>query len=270
MSQGTKTPFSPLILGVVTAPMLAARRVPAEAWGCDGLELRADGLPTGEALSAAEAFAAESLGRGFRGLTIFTLRLRRDGGAWENARARERESLWLALARRAEPLCDFVDLEIEEVSALSPATLEALRIGKWKVLLSHHAVSPEDPSAWERCLDEMRVWKPDAVKFAVAVSDARAAEALLRFARQVAREYPMSCAIGMGEAGRCTRILSPLLGCPITYAFLGEGSVAPGQLPVSVLRSVFASVDAERIASRSETDGIEWAERRLEEFSHAA
>jgi len=270
VSQGTKTPFSPLIFGVVTAPMLAARRVPAQAWECDGLELRADGLPAEEVVSAAEAFAAESLSRGFRGLTIFTLRLRRDGGAWEDERARGRESVWLALARRAEPLCDFIDLEIEEISALSPAVVEALRIGKWKLLLSHHAFSPEDSSAWERILGAMRGRNPEAVKFAVAIPDARSTEALLRFSRRVAREFPVSCVIGMGEAGRCTRVLSPLLGCPITYAFLGEGPVAPGQLSMDALRSVFASAGAGEIALRSEMEGMEWAERRLQELSHAA
>lgn len=47
---------------------------------------------------------------------------------------------------------------------------------------------------------------------------------------------PNLIAICMGEAGQISRILGPLIDCPMTYASIKEGSVsAPGQLSVKTL-----------------------------------
>ena len=54
VSEGTKKPFPPLILGILTAPMLAERRYPESVWNCDGVELRADGLSAGGVLQILE------------------------------------------------------------------------------------------------------------------------------------------------------------------------------------------------------------------------
>jgi 3-dehydroquinate dehydratase type I len=135
--------------------------------------------------------------------------------------------------------CDWVDLEIEETSRINPQTLDALRSSGVKILLSHHAFVPEEAAAWPGILDAMRALKPDGVKFAVALSGAAHAEALLDFARGVGFEYPDSCVLGMGPAGSLTRLVSPLLGCPYTYGFLGEGAVAPGQLSAEVMTAFF-------------------------------
>jgi 3-dehydroquinate dehydratase len=96
----------------------------------------------------------------------------------------------------------------------------------------------------------MRAFKPDGVKFAVTpVSDQ--VSALLDFARKVGAEFPASCVLGMGVAGMNTRLVSPLLGCPFTYGYLGEGPVAPGQLDVESMKVLFERAsrpDADRPA----------------------
>jgi len=48
---------------------------------------------------------------------------------------------------------------------------------------------------------------------------------------QVINQADNTIGIAMGELGRYTRVVAPLLGSPITYAFLGDES-APGQLDV--------------------------------------
>jgi 3-dehydroquinate dehydratase type I len=260
-----------MILGIITARMLALRRYPAGLWQCDGVELRADGLPPAEIISAVEAFANEKKRRGFQGPVIFTLRLYRDGGAWEDARSLEREVVWLALAEYPIPLCDIVDIEIEEAASLKPDTWEKLRDprGAMKVILSHHAFVPENEEAWDKQLTAMSAFKPDAVKFAVTLENAEQTKSLFRFARKVARQFPLGCVIGMGETGRTTRIVSPLLGCPITYAFLEGEPVAPGQLSVEVMRACFAYAEGRPGVNGTEEDWIRWAERALQKFSHA-
>jgi 3-dehydroquinate dehydratase type I len=258
-----------MIFGIITAPMLAARRYPAGVWECDGVELRADGLPPSEVVGAVESFAEEKKRRGFSGPVVFTLRLRRDGGAWEDARALERESLWQALAGPSVSLCDIVDIEIEEVASLSESLWQDLRQKKMRVMLSHHAFTVEDVTTWKKELAAMRNFRPDAVKFAVTVRNLEETKSLLRFARAVAAQFSLSCVIGMGEAGQATRILSPLLGCPITYAFLEEGPVAPGQLPLEVLRSCFATTEGRPAPGAGEEEWLDWAGRILQKIRHA-
>jgi 3-dehydroquinate dehydratase type I len=226
---------SPRILGILTAEMLASRRYPEDLWTCGGVELRADGVPFPDILPVLRDFTAEKNRQAFDGPVVFTLRLRRDGGAWEDSAARERESIWQALPPGS---CDFADLEIEEIAGIGAGTLDALRRAGIGVLLSHHAFSPESPGAWPPLLNSMRRFHPAGVKFAVSV-EPRNLPALLALARQVAAEFPISCVLGMGPAGTSTRVLSPLLGCPLTYGYFGAGPMAPGQLPVETMKEFF-------------------------------
>ncbi len=265
--QVTKTRFSPLIVGILTASMLEEKRYPESAWTCDGLELRADGLEETAVVPALHAFDDLRAHRGFAGPVIFTLRLRRDGGAWPEERAAERETIWRTLARGTRPLCDYLDVEIETAATVSTDLWNALT-NRPRVLLSHHACEGEDPAAWEVWLQRMRAYHPAGVKFAVAVHRPSEAEALLRFAEQIANEFPFSCVLGMGPVGRSTRVLSPLRGCPITYAYLGDAEVAPGQLPPAALRAFFSDTHGAPPAAARESEQLAWAEGRLKELGY--
>lgn len=220
--------------------MLASRRWPSALWECGGIELRADGLAPDAVAGAVSDFDNEKGRRGFAGPVFFTLRLRRDGGAWADEAAADRNAVWESLPPGT---CDWVDLEVEEIGEIvrvAPETLDSLQSSGVKILLSHHAFDHETAAAWEARLASMRAFKPDGVKFAAMVRDRAHAEELLEFARGVAAEFPASCVLGMGPAGSLTRLISPLLGCPFTYGFTGDGAVAPGQLPAAGMRAFFA------------------------------
>ena len=267
MSQTTKAPPAPCILGIVTADMLAARQYPAALWACGGIELRADGMPVDAIGGAVADFDVERSRRGFKGPVIFTLRLRRDGGAWDDGRSEERNAVWESLPPGT---CDWADLEVEEIASVSPTALDSLRSSGVKILLSHHAFSPEDSAVWETAYAAMKTFGPDGVKFAVALRDKGHAESLLAFARRVSEEFSESCVIGMGPAGSLTRVVSPLLGCPFTYGFLGDAAVAPGQLSAPHMRAFFARAATEfpgRAASDSEL--LDWAESLLAKVNGA-
>ncbi len=251
--------------------MLAHNRYPDALWRCGGVELRADGLEPGLIPDAVRAFHDEKTRRGFTGPVVFTVRLQRDGGAWPDAGAASRNALWTSLPPHT---CDWVDLEIEEVSRpgrIPPPTFTAVRAAGAKILLSHHAFAYEEASSWEAMLADMRTFTPDGVKFAV-MPDAAQVPVLLDFARRVATEFDGSCVLGMGAGGAVTRVLGPLLGCPLTYAFLGEGAVAPGQLSVAVMTAFFerAAADGDRpVVDAAPAEWIAWAEALLRKVQGA-
>jgi 3-dehydroquinate dehydratase type I len=268
VAQTTKAPLAPCILGIVTADMLVTRRYPAALWICGGIELRADGVPVADIAGAVADFDAEKSRRGFKGPVIFTLRLRRDGGAWENADAAARNEVWESLPPGT---CDWADLEVEEIASVSPTALDSLRSSGVKILLSHHAFAPEDPSAWEKAYADMKAFRPDGVKFAVDLASEDVPD-LLDFGRRVGAEFPESCVLGMGVAGMKTRLISPLLGCPFTYGYLGEGPVAPGQWNVEGMQSFFerAATDKERPERDAPVRAwIEWATSLLAKVNGA-
>jgi 3-dehydroquinate dehydratase type I len=242
VAQTTKAPPKPCILGIVTADMLLRRRYPDALWRCGGVELRADGVAPDLIAGAVSDFDNEKGRRGFSGPVIFTLRLQRDGGAWPDADAAARNEIWESLPPGT---LDWADIEVEELSRIAPESLDSLRASGAKILLSHHAFVPEEPAVWEAHLNTMRAFNPDGVKFAVMPSKDQV-PVLLDFARKVGAEYSDSCVLGMGDAGSLTRLVSPLLGCHFTYGFLGDGAVAPGQLPVQMMANFFthASSDA--------------------------
>ena len=98
-----------------------------------------------------------------------TIRLERDGGAWPDSEAHLRESIWgdLGLEGR-DPLCDWVDVEVEEMAALSPRTKAMLSQGAAKLLLSHHDMRKSLPREGLRSLlREMQSHRPAGMKFAM-------------------------------------------------------------------------------------------------------
>ena len=54
---------------------------------------------------------------------------------------------------------------------------------------------------------------------------------------EVVNQYNNTIGIAMGEMGRYTRVVAPILGSPITYASIGGGS-APGQLDIKYTQDI--------------------------------
>jgi 3-dehydroquinate dehydratase type I len=246
--------------------MLKKGKYPDALWRCGGVELRADGVAPDAIATLVSDFDDEKIRHRFAGPVILTLRLVRDGGAWPNESAADRNAVWESLQPGT---CDWVDLEIEEIDRIAPATLDALRSSGTKILLSHHAFGPEDSKVWGDTLSSMRALGPDGVKFAVTPSAEQVPE-LLEFARRVAGEFPESCVLGMGAAGMSTRLIGPLLGCPFTYGFIGEGAVAPGQLPAEAMQAFFARAATEFPgADASDAELPDWAGALLKKVTGA-
>ena len=100
--------------------------------------------------------------------------------------------------------------------------------------MSHHDYerTPERP-ALEACVSACFEAGADIAKIACTVRSDRENARLLALL-DTDREIVV---VGMGEKGKLTRILAPLLGSPFTYASLSQGKeTADGQIDKETLR----------------------------------
>jgi len=157
---------------------------------------------------------------------LVTLRSSAEGGAWRDA-----ESARLALYRALLPVADAVDTEL--AAPMRAELVAAARRAKKLVVLSHHdfAKTPAD-AALDRVVTRGFRAGADIVKIAANVQDDRdTARLAALFARHAGRPLVV---IGMGDAGKKTRVMFPALGSLFTFAALGRGT-APGQLDVPAM-----------------------------------
>jgi len=193
----------------------------------DAVELRIDGLaaPDLPRLLAAKA-----------GKIVVTNRHREEGGRFTGP-----EDHRVALLREAAALgADYVDIEARTAPSLRAGLLDSIaRHGHAaEVILSCHlpAGTPGARSLRVLLKGLMDEGAPvvKLVTFANRAEDNLRVLGLLPYARKRGQRLIAFC---MGDQGRASRVLAPLLGSFLTYASLGEGEEsAPGQLPVATLR----------------------------------
>jgi 3-dehydroquinate dehydratase type I len=167
---------------------------------------------------------------------IVTNRRREEGGGFSGTEE-ERVALLMEAARLG---ADYVDIETET----APALKEELRLvcvrNKTKRISSWHDFSGTPPTAFlKRNLAACMADGPDIVKIvthAEEAADSLRILELIPYARQQGQAVIAFC---MGEAGRISRIMAPLLGSAISYAPLEpEEASAPGQLTARRMREI--------------------------------
>ena len=139
------------------------------------------------------------------------------------------EETRLALLKKAiESGATYVDIEIEAPQAYLVDLVEVAKSNRCKVIISYHNFD-ETPEMDElikitqMCFD----FGADIAKVVSTVkNNADRAKILGLYA-----SFKNIVAFGMGEMGKITRILAPLMGAEYTYASKNAGNaVAPGQL----------------------------------------
>jgi 3-dehydroquinate dehydratase-1 len=132
----------------------------------------------------------------------------------------------------------YVDIELGWDRALASALMETARSVRCRILVSHHDFerTPSRP-ALEGIIRRGFAAGGDAVKIACRVrrpADNARLLGLLDGGRPLV-------VVGLGRAGRITRIVAPLLGGLFTFASRGPGkAVAPGQLDRTSLEKIMA------------------------------
>jgi 3-dehydroquinate dehydratase/shikimate dehydrogenase len=202
----------------LAAARLALRRTRA-------LELRLDYL------ASEDEFAA--LLRGIQPLAgqvtlIATCRRKEAGGRFEGSIARQIARLVLA----AGSGCSWCDLEIETVERLNPATLRKT-LGDVRLIISSHDFA-RTPARLGKLCRRLESAGGDLVKIAAVTRNYREFVRLL----QTAHRRSNVILVPMGEIGQPGRILALREGSPLAYATVTR-AVAPGQLPIESMQSVY-------------------------------
>ncbi len=135
---------------------------------------------------------------------------------------------------------DYVDIEIDAKDNLLAEINRKIQQSNSKLILSYHNfVKTPDWNSLCEIYKRARGHHADLVKIACMVRNTEDNYTLL----SLCSEFPNLIVIGMGKAGRITRILAPLSGSPFTFAYPDtQFATAPGQLPYSKMRDIVAKL----------------------------
>ena len=165
---------------------------------------------------------------------IWTLRKKSHGGEFDGTEE-ERLSLLSTLFLGFSP--DFIDLEgdipkpiFQKFCGLFPDT-------EW--IISWHDLK-ETPKNLDEIYNKISLLPASYYKIATYAQTSTDALRMLNFTQKMNQSKRILCGLCMGERGQLTRILSPIVGSPFTFASLENGKeVAPGQLSAEELISVY-------------------------------
>jgi len=213
----------PVIETTVERALIAAKK--AERWA-DLVEFRTDYL---------KRVKLDLLLKNRRKPFIVTNRRAEEGGKYKGE---ERERLGV-LQEAIDFGAEFIDVELGTGRSFLQNLLKSRR-GTQVILSSHDFQKTPSPKALQRLFNKMARWEADVIKvvpFAKSWEDNLTILSLIPFARVRKKKIVAFC---MGEKGKISRILSPLLGAAWTYASFNEHSAsAPGQLTAGEMKEIW-------------------------------
>ena len=170
---------------------------------------------------------------------IFTLRCEREGGRHITLSDAEIIELRAAVCRKSD--VEYVDCELSHTGADIAYLSQVAKESDTKIIGSYHnfACTPGNDFLMEK-LAETQIRGLDIAKIAVMPQSLDDVLRLLSvtLAAKVRLKVPL-ISISMGEYGVITRIVNGLFGSSLTFA-AGQGSSAPGQMPIDDLHNILA------------------------------
>ncbi|MDR0516784.1 MAG: type I 3-dehydroquinate dehydratase [Fibromonadaceae bacterium] len=159
-----------------------------------------------------------------KALRLGTIRLKRDGGAFENERASERAALF------AGKNLHWIDIE-RGMHFSQANNLGAKIICSWH--LFDRVPSEQELNEFaEECLD----LKIQGCKVASMAHSKNEAKPMYDFAKKYGKCFELFAAFAMGEEGKESRSRSLMEGANLTYASIGT-ALAPGQQSIDEIFS---------------------------------
>jgi len=197
--------------------------------GADLVEIRADYLDPPITMEKLQKVSA-----GITASKILTIRPRSEGGLFSGS-----EEERLRLIKSAIPMnYQYFDLELSLDTKL-PELIRAIHEKNKQVIVStHNFVETPEFSELKEILDKIREFKPDIAKIATTAKNLEDVIKIFQLVAYAHKTGQPIIAIAMGEVGKITRIVCPLLGAVITYASIGENKAAPGQLSVEFIKEI--------------------------------
>ncbi len=164
--------------------------------------------------------------------SIITCRRKDEGGKWMGS-----ESSRLALLSQAFRLrFSFVDVELrtlEEGVFVIPQNMSTNSV------ISFHDFIKTPPLAQiQKILKRMQMFNPAVKKIAAMVNDEGDNAVLIQAALGIKIEEQV-CIIGMGDRGKITRVLAPLLSGGFAYCSINGECSAPGQIGCREMKEIY-------------------------------
>lgn len=135
----------------------------------------------------------------------------------------------------------YVDIEMDAADSFKQAVIQAARARGTKIIISYHDFE-KTPLREE--LDHVVQWcsefNPDIIKIACMARSPRDNARLLG----LLDTDKQMLVVGMGEEGKISRVVSPLLGSFCTFAsYAADKSTAPGQLFKDDIEELLAKIE---------------------------
>ncbi|MCC6546356.1 type I 3-dehydroquinate dehydratase [Candidatus Sumerlaeota bacterium] len=218
------SPEKPQIVGAVASlrALGPVDQLPLDAFDVVEIRLHQDDTKDNSWTAIPRAFAQR------RKPTLLTLRVKEEGGTWDDA---TRKPVFAA----GLPHVAAIDVELGS-NILSDVVAMAREHGVTAIGSFHDFAGTPPLDQLLRLLRKAKDEKLDVLKVAAMVNGADDLWTLTSFLQESQKEIPV-CIIGMGQRGLSTRVFFPLIGSCLTYGYLGE-STAPGQLSCVRMREL--------------------------------
>lgn len=197
---------------------------------CDAIEIRYDFFDESEWESLSERVRHVVPSK----LQIGTIRLKRDGGKFADARAIERLDLWKKILS-AKQVPEWLDLERDCLNDFKALNDMAYPIGVGLIISEHNFERVPNDMELETFADDVKRVGAQGLKIAAMSNSDSDCDRLYKFAKKFGKKFQMFAAFGMGETGRVSRLWSLKEGANLTYGSIGH-SEAPGQIEASIMR----------------------------------
>jgi 3-dehydroquinate dehydratase type I len=167
--------------------------------------------------------------------------------SWEGGSFHGSEEERVRILSSTLPFADYVTIELRTEKALLDALLREARTAKVKVIIAYHD-SKETPEKEKiiSILNDEKSAGADIAKVAFMAKDdsdvLRLMQALVELRDDPKFKLPI-IAVSMGEAGKISRVVAPLLGAYLTYASPRKGKEsALGQLSFEEINRIMAVI----------------------------
>ena len=193
---------------------------------CGALEIRYDFFDESAWAGLSERVRNIAPGK----IQIGTIRLKRDGGKFPDARAIERLALWEKILC-AKQVPEWLDLERDCLSDFKALNDMARPNGVSLLISEHNFVRIPSDMELEAFADDVKRVGAQGLKIAAMSNSDSDCDRLYKFSKKFSKKFQMFAAFGMGESGRVSRLWSLKEGSNLTYGSIGHAE-APGQIDV--------------------------------------
>ncbi|MCX6990860.1 MAG: shikimate dehydrogenase [Chlamydiae bacterium] len=216
-----------MLFGVCIGPNyeIAERSLTAMRDDVDGIELRLD------LFAEINILKLKDLLKSWDKKVLLTFRKKSQGGGFSGS-LQEQEEIWKELSQLS---VDFVDLEYDAPQSLYELARKIFPGAK--VISSYHNFE-KTPVNLTEILLFMKLRNADIYKIATMATSSLDALRMLEWVKDSSQQNEEVIGICMGDEGKITRILSPIVGSYLNYVSL-EGEAAPGQISLQELLGLY-------------------------------